>query len=775
MPQLSPTVTGSVSSYSVTPGLPAGLSLEATTGMISGTPTAITAAASYTITASNSVGSTTANVSITVNDVAPTISYGNASYTFTSGVAVTVTPVNTGGTVVGWSIDRALPEGLTFNTTDGSISGVPTTAMGATTYVVNAQNSGGTDTAEINIAVDSGVLLDLGHGSALGFVRYQGDRIVSQDALGHWSLWNSQSGARVAEGDGPVGTPSVGSFTQIVDFAGDTIVVRTSDGLQLRAASSGQVIGTVTAPLRWWMLATDGSYVAAGNKMGVSAWTRTGTLLFSLSGNYDTGYFHAAPNELRIAHGPAGPGIVETITVATGASSSSVQYVGQFRSWFADGQRFLTVDGTTVRIFGADGGQQDERTLASVEGLGGLGEWFWSRNSRNLNIYQVGASVTPAATYDIGFSSSSLVIASATSIGVLNQNVASRIDLSGTSPVKVDHAAPVYELNVFAATTDSRWIVGNKQGVLVDISAAPSAPRYFTLGVAWDIAASPARIAVATASGSIVYFDAATRQQQGTIEFPAYKLALSENGNVLAAGAFSKDAYRRGHDDRSLKVFSLPDETEIRSWPATDTSPQWPYDFSLAKSGQVIGRVLYTPGTDAFSREVVELNGGALIWSDVVTTPAMSDPGDNLGDMSIRLSPSGSRIAVANYAGTITSMFENGTAVASVQGWPSGWNDENTLVAARFAYHASWVGQDWALFNGSGQQLRRLEFVAKEFRPVDANRVYDYGKNRILSLEPFGVTWTRPANTESTSYTRGDVTATHVIFFTGSTVRAEPY
>jgi hypothetical protein len=56
---LTPTVTGTVSSFSVAPALPTGLALDTTTGTISGTPTAAAASTAYTITATNGGGSTT--------------------------------------------------------------------------------------------------------------------------------------------------------------------------------------------------------------------------------------------------------------------------------------------------------------------------------------------------------------------------------------------------------------------------------------------------------------------------------------------------------------------------------------------------------------------------------------------------------------------------------------------------------------------------------------------------------------------------------------------
>jgi len=69
---LNPTVTGTVTSYAVSPTLPAGLSISTSTGVISGTPTAVSASAIYTVTAANGTGSTTATVTIEVSPAGST-------------------------------------------------------------------------------------------------------------------------------------------------------------------------------------------------------------------------------------------------------------------------------------------------------------------------------------------------------------------------------------------------------------------------------------------------------------------------------------------------------------------------------------------------------------------------------------------------------------------------------------------------------------------------------------------------------------------------------
>jgi hypothetical protein len=69
MTSISPVVGGSpITSYSVSPSFPSGLSLNTSTGVISGTPTTTQSSSSYTITATNSTGSTTRSISIGIYD-----------------------------------------------------------------------------------------------------------------------------------------------------------------------------------------------------------------------------------------------------------------------------------------------------------------------------------------------------------------------------------------------------------------------------------------------------------------------------------------------------------------------------------------------------------------------------------------------------------------------------------------------------------------------------------------------------------------------------------
>lgn len=154
----SPTSSGgTAASYSVSPALPAGLAMNFGSGVISGTPTAVTATANYTVTASDAAGSTTTTLSVTVNDQPPSaLSYAAGTAAYTINVPITPNaPANSGGTVISYSVLPALPAGLSFNTATGIISGDPTALAAAANYTVTATNSGGSATAAVSIAVNA--------------------------------------------------------------------------------------------------------------------------------------------------------------------------------------------------------------------------------------------------------------------------------------------------------------------------------------------------------------------------------------------------------------------------------------------------------------------------------------------------------------------------------------------------------------------------------------------------------------------------------------------
>ena len=123
--------TGGTGSYtfSVSAGsLPAGLSLNAATGAITGTPTTA-ATSNFTITATDGLGATgaraysvTMNAGVTVNPA--TLPNG------TVGVAYSQTVSATGGTgSYTFSVSAgSLPAGLSLNAATGAITGTPTTA-----------------------------------------------------------------------------------------------------------------------------------------------------------------------------------------------------------------------------------------------------------------------------------------------------------------------------------------------------------------------------------------------------------------------------------------------------------------------------------------------------------------------------------------------------------------------------------------------------------------------------------------------------------------------
>jgi hypothetical protein len=151
---LTPTVSGDVDSYAVSPALPAGLSIDTLTGVIAGTPTAVTASVTYTVTASNDHGSTDATITIAITPPPPSsLSYSSSAINATMGYAIVDATPSVSGSVASYAVSPLLPAGLSINTSTGVISGTPSSTSASAIYTVTATNHYGSTTANVTIEV----------------------------------------------------------------------------------------------------------------------------------------------------------------------------------------------------------------------------------------------------------------------------------------------------------------------------------------------------------------------------------------------------------------------------------------------------------------------------------------------------------------------------------------------------------------------------------------------------------------------------------------------
>lgn len=262
---LTPTVGGgTVVSYTVEPPLPAGLALEPTLGILSGTPTALAPEASYVITAANTGGSAAVTLSITVNDQKPAnLTYSTTAAMYPPGVAITpLLPTASGGAVVSYSVEPALPAGLTLDPQTGVISGTPTTPGDAATYVVTATNSGGQAT----------VTLTFGVGAPLA--------ITTQPATVAKNVGASATFSVVATGGGTLtyqwkrdGVAIPGARSESYTIAA---TVAADDGARFEV-DVGNGISTLASSSA--TLSVLGGVISAGPSMGTSRAYHTATLL----------------------------------------------------------------------------------------------------------------------------------------------------------------------------------------------------------------------------------------------------------------------------------------------------------------------------------------------------------------------------------------------------------------------------------------------------------------------------------------------------------------
>jgi len=197
--------SNSPTSYAAT-GLPAGLSINTSTGVISGTPTVIGTFID-TLKATNAGGTGTKVLTITINPLPPVISSGSTT-TGTIGIIFSDYTIVASGTPTSYAA-TGLPAGLTINTSTGIISGTPT-VQGTFIDTLKATNAGGTGTEILTITINPSLPILSSAATATGTIGLPFTySIVATNSPTSYSAINLPAGLTIDTSTGVIsGTPT---------------------------------------------------------------------------------------------------------------------------------------------------------------------------------------------------------------------------------------------------------------------------------------------------------------------------------------------------------------------------------------------------------------------------------------------------------------------------------------------------------------------------------------------------------------------------------------
>jgi len=297
-----------------------------------------------------------------------------------------------------------------------------------------------------------------------------------------------------------------------------------------------------------------------------------------------------------------------------------------------------------------------------------------------------------------------------------------------------------------------------------------------------SVAGSATQIALATASGRILYFSASTLAQEGTIAFTSDALALSADGSVLAAAPSTLNPATL--NQQALNIYALPGAATLYSWPYPTSAGTTVTTLSLAGSGAGLVLAQSLAGPSGSSVQISPPTGGTPSFQSTQASMLVLSPDATVFATSEFVTPSFS--AGAN-------LYQNNQLVTAVNGWPLGWIDDTHLLLNNYVSDYFIPQQsDYAgcsVYSNTGVSAGACELPeVLSFQNAGAGTIYANNLNEILDVASGAVSWASgnalaygfgviqvvPAEEPLPPYL-GTLAGSHVVFVSGSYVLAQSF